>query len=420
MIKKPFRRRKLSVKALGLRLKALDLGLYSVFLRSFLTVVLMYKLPAYLSWSEIWFILFCLICFVQIFYYGWFFQRLAFFRKPSKDKSQQHPVSVIICARDEAANLAENLPGALSQTYPSTHEVIVVNHNSQDDTRYLLEEFKKTFKGLHIVNLEYEAKGIPGKKYPLSMGIREAKHEVLVLTDSDCIPASEFWVEKMQDGYQDGTQIVLGYSPYRRKPGMLNKIIRFETFHSALQYLSYALAGQPYMGVGRNLSYKKELFLKNKGFSSINHVPGGDDDLFINKVATSANTRIVIDPESFTISEPKRTFGEWVRQKTRHYTTGKYYKTRHKFLLMLYSVSHILFYPAFVMSLLYPPVIGRDWVLAVFLLRLLVQGIVYFRCMKKLGESDLFLIWWLLDILMIGYYFIFAPSLWKKPRAEWR
>ena len=193
----------------------------------------MYQLPVYLSWRVIWFTLFCLTCAIQLFYYGWYFIRLAFFKKTVKEQSQQHPVSVIICARDEAANLAENLPGALSQTYPSTHEVIVVNHNSQDDTRYLLEEFKKTFKGLHIVNLEYEAKGIPGKKYPLSMGIREARHEVLVLTDSDCLPASEFWVERMQDGYLEGTQIVLGYSPYKKKQGLLNKLIRFETFHSA-------------------------------------------------------------------------------------------------------------------------------------------------------------------------------------------
>lgn len=377
----------------------------------------MLKLPPFLSWSEIWFTLFCVICVIQLFYYIWFFQRLAFFRKPLKSKSQQHPVSVIICARDEAVNLASNLPGALSQTYPSTHEVIVVNHNSQDDTRYLLEEFKKTSKGLHIVNLEYEAKGIPGKKYPLSMGIREAKHEIMLLTDSDCIPVSEFWVEKMQDGYLDGTQIVLGYSPYKKKQGILNKLIRFETFHSALQYLSYALAGQPYMGVGRNLSYKKELFLKNKGFSSINHVPGGDDDLFINKVATADNTKIVIDPESFTLSESKKTFREWVRQKTRHYTTGKYYKPRHKFLLTLYSISHILFYPAFILSLIY---FRWQWTLIIFLLRFLIQGIVYFRCMKKLGESDLFPFWWLLDIWMIGYYIIFTPSLWKKPRAEWR
>ncbi len=377
----------------------------------------MYKLPPYLSWSEIWFTIFCLTTGIQVFYYVWFFQRLAFFRKPSKEKSQQHPVSVIICARDEAPNLAANLPGALVQTYPTTHEVIVVNHNSQDDTRYLLEEFKKTFKGLHIVNLEYEAKGIPGKKYPLSIGIKEAKHEVVLLTDTDCVPASEYWIEKMQDGYDEGIQVVLGYSPYQKRPGLLNKLIRFETFHAALQYLSYALAGQPYMGVGRNLSYKKELFFKNKGFSSVNHLPGGDDDLFINQVANSNNTRIVIDPESFTLSEPKKTFREWVRQKNRHYSTGKFYRPKQQWLLGFYSVTQFLFYPAFIISLIYS---HWTWTLGVFALRFLVQGFVYFKAMKKLNEADLFPFWWLLDIWMICYYLIFVPSLWKKPRMEWR
>jgi glycosyltransferase involved in cell wall biosynthesis len=377
----------------------------------------MNKLPPYLSWREIWFVLFCVITAIQIFYYSWFFQRLAFFRKPAKEKSQQHPVSVIICARDEAPNLAANLPGALVQSYPSTHEVIVVNHNSQDDTRYLLEEFKKTFKCLHIVNLEHEAKGIPGKKYPLSMGIKEAKHEVVLLTDTDCVPVSEYWIEQMQDGYDEGIQIVLGYSPYQKRPGMLNKLIRFETFHSAMQYLSYALAGLPYMGVGRNLSYKKELFFRNKGFSSVNHLPGGDDDLFINQVATRQNTRIVIDPQSFTLSEPKKTFREWVQQKTRHYSTGKFYRPKQKWLLGLYSITQFFFYPAFIVSLIY---FYWPWVLAVFALRFLLQGFIYFRVMKKLGESDLFPYWWLLDIWMMGYYLIFVPSLWKKPRMEWR
>ncbi len=377
----------------------------------------MHKLPPYLSWSEIWFVIFCVITAVQVFYYLWFFQRLAFFRKASKEKSQHHPVSVIICARDEAPNLAANLPGALVQTYPSTHEVIVVNHNSQDDTRYLLEEFKKTFKGLHIVNLEYEAKGIPGKKYPLSMGIKEAKHEVVLLTDTDCVPASEYWIEKMQDGYDEGIQVVLGYSPYQKRPGLLNKLIRFETFHSALQYLSYALAGQPYMGVGRNLSYKKELFFKNKGFSSVNHLPGGDDDLFINQVANGSNTRIVVDPDAFTLSEPKKTFREWVKQKNRHHSTGKFYRGKQQWMLGIYSVTHFLFYPAFIISLIYFP---WTWTLSVFGLRFLIQGIVYFKTMKKLNEIDLFPFWWLLDIWMTGYYLIFAPSLWKKPRMEWR
>ncbi|HXB91916.1 MAG TPA: glycosyltransferase [Puia sp.] len=376
----------------------------------------MTKLYQSFPWLELLFIVFCLITLIQLFYYGWFFRRLAFFIPPTKEHSQQHPVSIIICARDEAARLVSHLPGALVQTYPSTHEVIVVNHNSQDDTRFLLDEFKKTFKGLHIVNLEHEAIGIPGKKYPLSMGIKEAKYEIVLLTDADCVPASEFWMQKMQDGYHNGIEVVLGYSPYKKSPGLLNKIIRFDTFHTALQYFSYALAGLPYMGVGRNLSYKKDVFLRNKGFSAINHLPGGDDDLFINKVATAKNTAIVVDPDTFTLSEPKKTFGEWYKQKTRHYSTAKYYKPLHKFLLGMYSFSLFVYYPLFFISLFF------NWRVALILfgVRLIVQGLTYYKTMHRLREDDLFAWWWLLDIWMFLYYIIFASTLWKKPRPTWK
>jgi len=376
----------------------------------------MTKLFWSIPWLELFFIVFCVITMVQLFYYGWFFRRLAFYTPLPKEHSQQHPVSVIICARDEAARLVTHLPGALVQRYPSTHEVIVVNHNSQDETRYLLDEFKKKFKGLHIVNLEHEAIGIPGKKYPLSMGIKEALYEIVLLTDADCVPATEFWISKMQDAYNDGIEVVLGYSPYKKSPGFLNKIIRFDTFHTALQYFSYALAGLPYMGVGRNLSYKKGLFFRNKGFSAINHVPGGDDDLFINKVATKTNTAIMLDPDTFTLSEPKKTFGEWFRQKSRHYTTAKYYKPLHKFLLGLYSTTHMLFYPLLIISLFF----NYKAALIIFGVRLIVQAIVFNKSMQKLGEEDLFPLWWLLDIWMFFYYIIFASTLWKKPRAGWK
>ncbi len=369
-----------------------------------------------IDWWLVLFCAFCAVAFIQLLYYWIIFQRVAFYSPAQREKTQQHPVSVIVCARDEAANLSRNLPGLLVQTYPSTHEVIVVNHNSQDETRFLLEEFRKTFKSLHIVNLAQEAKGIPGKKYPLSIGIKEAKHEIILLTDADCVPASEFWLQKMQDAYADGIEIVLGYGAYYKKPGLLNKLIRFETFHSALQYLSYALAGIPYMGVGRNLSYKKGLFFRNKGFSSINHVLSGDDDLFINRVATKHNTAIMLDQEAITLSEPKKSFAQWLRQKNRHFTTGKYYKPLHKFLLGLYSVTHLLFYPLFVISLLM-----FDWriSLAIFALRTITQAIIYYKSMQKLNEKDLFAWWWLLDIWMFIYYCIFAPALWKKPKKNW-
>ncbi|HVM89384.1 MAG TPA: glycosyltransferase [Puia sp.] len=377
----------------------------------------MEKLYSEILWHEIVFVAFCIVAIVQLFYYGRFFRLLAFYKPVTKEKSQQHPVSVIICARDDANKLMLNLPGSLVQKYPSTYEVLVVNHNSQDDTRFLLDEFKKSYKGLHIVNLEHEAIGIPGKKYPLSMGIKEAKHEIVLLTDADCVPASEYWIEKMQNGYDDGVKIVLGYGAYHKKPGVLNKLIRFETFHSALQYLSFALGKLPYMGVGRNLSYKKELFFNNKGFSSINHLPGGDDDLFINMVADDQNTNIVIDPEAFTLSEPKNTFIEWVNQKNRHYTTGKFYNPKTKFLLGIYSVSYFLFYPLFIASLI---LFSWQFSLAVFVLRAGFQALIFYKSMQKLNEKDLFAWWWLLDMWMFFYYLIFLPSLWRKPRKTWR
>ncbi len=367
-------------------------------------------------WRELIFGGLCTVIAIQIFYYAWFFQRLAFFKPKQKIHNEQKPVSVVICARNEADNIVKNLPGVLVQEYPTTHEVILVNDNSHDDTKYLIEELRKTFKHLTPVELTQEAKMINGKKFPLSMGIKAARNETLLLTDADCVPASEHWLQLMQDGYHSNTEIVLGYGAYHKRPGLLNKLIRFETYHSALQYLSYALAGQPYMGVGRNLSYKREVFFRNKGFSFINQIPGGDDDLFINKVAHAGNTNIVIDKDAHTLSEPKKSWQGWWSQKFRHYTTAKYYKTSHKFLLGLYSATQFMVYPLVIAAAIF-----FNWwmALAVFGARLILQGIIYFKTMDKLNEKDLWPLYPLLDIWMCLYYILFLPSLFRKPKRTW-
>jgi len=363
------------------------------------------------------FIAFCIVTLIQLYYYLNFFIRLAFYKQTEKTASITHPVSVIVCARDEANNLETNLPEVLMQDYPYTHEVIVVNDNSHDDTKYFLEELQKAFKQMRSVTLEQEALHIPGKKFPLSVGIKTSKHEVLLLTDADCVPASNRWLAIMQDGYREGKEIVLGYGAYTKHKGILNKLVRFETYHTALQYFSYALAGMPYMGVGRNLSYKKDLFFKNKGFSSINMVAGGDDDLFINKVATATNTSIVLDKDAFTFSEAPKTFDAWWRQKSRHYSTSRFYKTKHQLLLGAYALSHVLFYPLLVAS----AILFNWWiVLSVFFVRFLVQGFVSFKTMKRLNEQDLFPVFWLLDIWQFLYYIIFSLTLVKKVGKNWK
>ena len=366
---------------------------------------------------KVLFYLLCTAVGVQVLYYIFFYSKLAFYKEKAKSETVEQPVSIVICARNEAERLVTNLPGVLVQNYKTTHEIVLVNDNSEDESKYLIEELRKSFKNLIPVTLTQEAKLIEGKKFPLSMGIKSAKFETILLTDADCVPASEFWIQKMQAAYTQGIEIVLGYGAYHKKPGLINKIIRFETFFSALNYFSFALVGLPYMGVGRNLSYKREVFIRNKGFSSINQLPGGDDDLFINQVANKKNTTIVIDPDAHTLSEPKTTFGGWMKQKYRHYSTSKYYKPKHKILLGMQAFSLFAIYPLLALNLIF----GHWWwqALAVFGVRLLIQALVYYKAMKKLNESDLFPYFILFDLGLFFYYIFFLPAIWKSPRKTW-
>lgn len=361
------------------------------------------------------FILFAITAAILLFYYIYFFSRLAFYNS-KKSRQAQQPLSVIVCAKNEAENLAENVPALMSQAYNGMLETIIVNDHSTDDSENVLQDLKNKFTSIVLIKPDNKNRTVTGKKHPLSAGISAAQHEILLLTDADCMPASNQWVEKMQAGYGNGIDIVLGYGAYQKFPGFLNKVIRFETFHSALQYLSYALAGQTYMGVGRNLSYKKSLFLNNEGFASISHLPGGDDDLFINQVATKTNTAIVIDPDAHTLSKPKKTWTDWKQQKTRHFSTSKYYKTKHKFLLGLYSLLHFLFYP-----LAAATAIMFDWKPAALILivKSIIQFFVFSKVMRKLNEADLVKWIFVMDVWMVLYYIFFAPMLFKKESKKW-
>lgn len=361
-------------------------------------------------------IVFSLTALVQLFFYLRYFRLLAFYKPKEHDSSRQQPVSVVICARDEADEIEANMPGVLAQSYRSSYEIVVVNDNSRDDTKYLLDGLYKSFKQLHIVELKQEAMHIPGKKFPLSIGIKSSKHEILLLTDADCIPASENWIQKMQSGFSEGIEIVLGYGGYKKRKGLLNFLVRYEAFHTALQYLSMALGGLPYMGVGRNLAYKKSLFYQQKGFAAHHHLPGGDDDLFINSCASKRNTAVCIDQDAFTHSTPPATWKSWYLQKRRHNSTGRYYKLKHKLALGAYMVTQVLFYPLFIWALLEN---DWQWPVGVLVLKVAVQAIILFKSMKKLGESDLFPFFILWDIWMFIYYTLFISSLWKKPRKTW-
>lgn len=361
-------------------------------------------------------IVFCFFFLIQLAYYLLIFLRLARYKQASPAPPKEG-VSVVICAHNEYYNLKANLPFILDQDYPE-FEVLVVNHASTDETSYLLSDLQREFPVLKSIEIQRDLNFFTGKKFPLAIGIKSAKYDQVLLTDADCTPSSRHWIRAMQSAYSSKIQVVLGYSPYTRVKGILNKIIRFDTAHIATQYLSYALAGMPYMGVGRNLSYLKSVFYGNKGFIPDYSIRSGDDDLFINRVAKRSNTAIVVDAGSYTISEPKKTFGQWVTQKRRHLTTSAYYRFGHKFLLGLYSLSLLLFYLVFVLMLslnfsVFP-------VLGLFVLRLTLQYLILRGCFRRLNEKDLILFIPLLEIvLLLLNTGIGITNLFRKPN-KWK
>lgn len=341
------------------------------------------------------------LCFlIQLYYVLGVHLKLATFKVTPLPTTAHEPVSVIVCARNEAENLQKHLPELLAQNYP-TYEVIVVNDRSWDGTRDLLKEFEEKYSHLKVVHIADGDKFIAGKKFAVTMGIKAAAHNWLVFTDADCKPASANWLMGMQQPGNQQAEILLGYSPYYKRKGLLNVLIRFETFFTAVNYLSFALKGMPYMGVGRNMAYKKTLFFKGKGFASHMHVPSGDDDLFVNANATPQNTLIQIHPATHVWSEPQHTFVSYLRQKKRHVGAGKLYKAKHKAVLSLQIVIQLLFYIFTIILLCFSQTMYLA--LGVFVLSLIIRCFVYPKLLKRLDYAELR--WWfpVLDILLMGF-----------------
>jgi cellulose synthase/poly-beta-1,6-N-acetylglucosamine synthase-like glycosyltransferase len=360
----------------------------------------------------------CVIALViQILYYLVLFSRLAFYQSSKIQTKNFSPLSIIICARNEAANLRKNLPLWLSQDYPE-FEIVVVNDNSTDETFDLLREWQIKEPKLKPRNIELESKVLAGKKFALTIGLKAASNPVVIVTDSDCFPATNQWLKLMRSKLYDEKEIVIGYAPYKEGSGFLNKCIRYETFYAAIQYISFAIAGNPYMGVGRNLLYKKSLFFEHNIFVKKPELLSGDDDLFINAVANKKNTSVQIDKSSFVFSEPKKTWHEWFIQKHRHLSTAKHYKKNHQFLLGLFSFTHILFYCTLILLIIY----GADWriPLILYAMRLIFCMPVLFFNSRQLEEKDLVLWFPLFDLLILAYYFRFIPSVMKNKKAAWK
>ena len=331
---------------------------------------------------------FCVVIIIQLYFYFFLFRKYTSF-KFQKDKSVLKAVTVIISAKNEAANLPHLLATLSDQEFPS-FEIILIDDGSNDSTLDTMKSFKELHKNAAFdVNvISIAPADSKGKKAALTKGIASARNEHILLTDADCLPNSNRWISHMSNSFSEDIALVLGYGAYeKRKNSYLNKLIRFETMLTALQYFSYAIDGKAYMGVGRNLAYKKSIFQSAGGFDQHSHVKSGDDDLFISQVANSKNVRICDHQDSFTISKPHTKLSAWIRQKRRHITTAPHYKKSTKLLLGLFYLSQFLFYVLAILAFITQT--HLSYIALLILIRFIVWYVTISRTTNKLGEKDL-------------------------------
>jgi glycosyltransferase involved in cell wall biosynthesis len=362
--------------------------------------------------------IFLIICFavlgIQFFFLILFL--FAFYKKQPLSVQNPKPVSVIVCAHDEEENLRELIPMLLSQDHPE-FEVIIVEDRSNDGTYdYLLQATQEDAR-LKMVRVINKPDFINGKKFGLTLGIKAARYDWLLLTDADCRPLSKHWIRRMTEVYDEKTQIVLGFSPYRADSGLLNSFIRFESLLTGIQFIGMTLLGKPYMGVGRNLVYTKSLFLNNKGFNNYLGVMGGDDDLLINNISTKQNTQLAIGGDAAIVSEPKRTWREFLNQKLRHLSVGKKYRGTDRFILGLFMLSWLATW------FLVPFTMFSEWwtlMLALVIIRLGLLIWLVNQASKKL--NSMFEVWKtpFLDIIFSFYYLVTGLRALVVKRIKWK
>jgi cellulose synthase/poly-beta-1,6-N-acetylglucosamine synthase-like glycosyltransferase len=367
---------------------------------------------------------------IQSYYYFYYYSGLLFHKRKTRKRKiayvqNKPPVSVIICAKDEAENLKNFLPVVLEQNYPE-YEVIVVNDGSSDESNVVLERYMEKYPHLYHTFLPADAKYMSRKKICLTVGIKAAKHENLLLIDADCQPNSKEWINNMVRNFVEKSEIVLGYSGHKYKKGLLNRMISFDTLFIAIQYLGFALKRKPYMGVGGNLSYKKELFFRNKGFASHLNLVSGDDDLFIKEVATKKNTRVEFSAESVTWSERKMTFKTFIYQKEKRLTTRSYYTFSTRLRIKTEIFSRALFYLLFILLSAYFVYI-RDYIAAgavggLFLFRYIYQLIIINRTAKIIREKRTISSLLLFDIFLplLSFYIMTFGRIGTKKQSMWK
>lgn len=343
--------------------------------------------------------LFLIMAIIQGWYWLQYYRRSAYARQnATTNTAKLPPLSVIICARNEAENLGKFLPAVLDQDYPS-FEVVVVNDCSEDNSFDILGGMMNRYPHLKVSTIQKDPGFAHTKKLAMLIGIKAAKNDLLVFTDADCQPVSKLWLREVASAAAGKAELIIGYGGYIPEKSFLNSYIRYETMFTAMQYFGMAMAGVPYMGVGRNLAYRRSYFFDHGGFGPHNHIMSGDDDLFVNRNATADNCSLMQSTDSFTRSVAQENIVAWAKQKRRHFSAAAYYRKDDKVRLALEPISRVAYYG--LLATLLIMLVSWPVVLLIALGRLTMRTMILRKATRTFNEEWL----WFFSL----FFDIFAP-----------
>jgi len=355
------------------------------------------------------FYLFWLIILVQLSYWIFFVWEFNIIKgKKTSEKVDSESISLVVCLKNEEHNLTENFTSWTTQI-DGESELILVDDFSTDDTYAVASRLCLEFNLGQCIKSSFDR---PGKKQALTDGVQTATKDFILITDADCNPSDQ-WKQAMAKYLLPKTDFVLGFAPFYQKAGFLNLFQRFECVLTALQYFSYAQAGLPYMGVGRNMLFRKAIF-DAKIYED--QIASGDDDLLVSALANKKNTELCMNKEAFVYSEAPATTKKYWHQKLRHISSSTKYSPKVKILLSLFSSTQILTYIILPLILTTP-----YWqeALILLLIKLLTMAFTLRKTGKLLAEEDLFKMTPFLDLSLTIYYLILALSYPFKKKTTW-
>lgn len=209
--------------------------------------------------------------------------------------------SVIVYSPGDAEILAKTLPSLLKQDFTGVYEVIVVDDGAYSDTETVVTRLKHSFPNLYLTFAPDGARVLSRKKLALTLGIKAAKGDIIVVTDSTTEVASDKWLQRMVAPFLDpAVDVVLGYNRHAMPEGGWSgrQVAVFDAASDDVAWLSSAIDGIPYRGSANNLAYRKEKFFEIKGFSNSLNLRNGDDDIFVSEIADGSNVRVVLSEET--------------------------------------------------------------------------------------------------------------------------